>query len=155
MPGAFLDFDAVAKGINNTVISGLESWTFDWNVGAKFLGIDLSGLTGSETFAIQCNSWIGASITPGDPANTTFDSVTGTFYLGTARIGDTFDTAALYGTSTVPTIAPGVDIVMRVGTEGDGMALGLDFTWNLVPEPGSLALAAVGGVLGLARRRRA
>lgn len=154
-PGAkvFVDANGSQTGVNNSSISGQESWSFKWNVDAQLLYIDYSALNGTGVAGIQSDGWIGASITPGT-ASVHFDSDTGTFTLDGDLPGDTFTQSHLYGTGEVPVIPSGTEITFFSAT-GDSYAIGVGFNWALTPEPATLSLlaGAAGAMLMRPRRR--
>lgn len=148
----YLDFAGTQKGINNTNISGNESWTFSLSNASQFVGIDWSGLADASLAAVQSSAWIGATITPGSTA-VTFNSSTGTFYFNGTLPGDRFDLEDIYGTGSIPTIAAGTGIRI-FSPNGDAFALGADFTWNVVPEPSAFALAGLAAAALFSCRKR-
>lgn len=154
-PGAsvFIDTNGSQTGVNNTQISGQESWSFQWDVDTQLLHIDYSSLNGTGVAAIQSDAWIGLAITPGT-TSAHFDSVTGTFTLDGDLPGDTFTQSHLYGTGDVPVIPGGTEITLFSAT-GDSYAIGAGFTWALIPEPATLSVivGAAGAMLMRPRRR--
>lgn len=150
--GTFWASGGSQSGVNNSSLSGTEEWVIEWDKPTQFVSIDLSALSPGLNASVQSDAWIGASITPGDATNVSFNSATGTFSLDGNETGDAFDQSELYGTSAIPIIAAGTNVRFFTATASSYSFQAMGFN-ILVPEPASLSLLSL-GALALRRRKR-
>lgn len=147
-----LGMDAGGMGIGNAKWgNGPQGWifTFDQPVTFDGIGYDADG-GGSEGVKIESTAWANDTIDDtGQNWSFTSNGTVGTFTVQGGN-GPLFDFSAVAGASTVPA-GTQINIEHNSGNGGSQMT---QFTISVVPEPGSLALMSLGGLL-IARRRRA
>ncbi len=150
----FLNANAPGLGIDSgsgdpggATFNPLESWTFDFNVPAEFLGIDVGSFTttGGESFTISSPDWVGlVGVVPGS-GSVEYDSLTGAFTLENQGTSDDFTLADLSGSVTLG-VSAGSDITIAYNsssTSGNAVIQDITFAFpastspNTVPEPGS------------------
>jgi hypothetical protein len=128
-----------------------ESWSFKWDVDSQFAGIDFgnySTTTENLAFSVQSSAWIGLGIIPGS-TNVIFSSATGAFTFKDGTASDIFTATDLYDGGTVPTVLAGTDILISytAGSTDNAVIQGMSFNLTAVPEPGSVMLLSLGGIL--------
>jgi len=134
-----------------------ESWSFKWDYNSQFAGIDFgnySTTTENLGFSVQSSAWIGLGIIPGS-TNVIFNSVTGAFTFRDGTASDIFTATDLYDGGTVPTVSAGTDILISytAGTTDNAVIQGMSFNLIAVPEPGSVVLLSLVGILIAGHRK--
>lgn len=136
-----------------------ESWSFALNVPSQLTSIDFGSYsTTSENpgFTLQSAAFVGSTFTPAS-ASVTFVSATGTFSFGNTTTSDTFTAADLYGAATPPTVTAGTSLKLSYASSAatTDFATLDNLTFNLVPEPTTIAAVLAGAAVVLPRRRSA
>jgi hypothetical protein len=134
-----------------------ESWSFKWDHDSQFAGIDFgnySTTTENLAFSVQSSAWIGLGVIPGS-ANVVFNSATGAFTFNDGTASDIFTATDLYGAGSVPTVLAGTGILISytAGSTDNAVIQGMSFNLIAVPEPGSVMLLSLGGILITGHRK--
>ncbi len=143
-----IDSAAVNGGEKNNWDDG-ESWTYEYNQATLFDEINFGGLTGTDAFSVQSNSFIG--FIAGGPLGTgvTFDTVSGTWTFDGTATNDHFTVAELGGIAA--RVLAFDDITISFSGSSSATVQGIGVT--SVPEPGCVCfLLALG--LGVSWRRK-
>ena len=153
-----LGVDAPGTGDTANSFDNLESWVFFWDCNSQFAGInfgDYSTTSENMGFSVQSSAWVGLSISPGS-ANVVFNSATGAFSFNDSAASDVFTAASLYGTGPIPTVSAGTAITIGyiAGTTDNAYLQRMTFNLSAVPEPSTLAMVGLGGLVMLALRRK-
>lgn len=154
--GAVLNANAdslgVAGGEENSMFDGKESWTFSWNISSSFLGINFNSFTGSDSFSIGSNDWIGlVGVVP--RGSSSYNASTGVFTLTDSVRNDNFTLADITGGAALD-LAAGSNIkIAFAASTGASTIQNITFA-TAVPEPNFLILFAVSAAVLLIRRRK-
>ena len=164
--------DSSTSAFNENDAEGMETWEFTLGVPIEFEGIDIAALSTNESIMLQSDAWIGLMGVVPASGNISFDMATGKFTFtdvaGTSD--DDYDLNDLTGGVVLP-VAMGTSITFGFFQSsfdqfGDNAGLQSirikDATPTMppppvIPEPGTIAIWSILGVVGLFgwRRRRA
>jgi len=145
--GGNLFMDTISMGHNNSKWGASQTWTFNVDQPISFDKIHISSLN-ENGLRLQSSAWVGDADTSG--TGWTFDGTTGTFALSSS-VGTDFNFD--FTTAGVSDVAAGTDITWGFPSSAGGGERMESFTITVIPEPSSLALIGIGGLL-IARRRR-
>lgn len=155
--GAVLNANADSLGVTsdagaNDMFDGMESWTFSWNISSNFLGINFNNFTGTDSFTISSNDWIGLSgVVPGPSSS--YNSLAGAFTLTDFGTSDDFTLADITGGPALDLAAGSNVKIAYAASSGASTIQNITFA-TAVPEPNSLILLAGSAALWLTRRRK-
>lgn len=154
--GAVLNANAdslgVAGGDVSNMFDGMESWTFSWNISSSFLGINFNSFTGTDSFTISSNDWIGLSgvVSKG---SSSYNSLAGAFTLTDFGTIDNFTLADITGGPALDLAAGSNMKIAYAASSGASTIQNITFA-TAVPEPNSLVLLVGSAALWLTRRRK-
>lgn len=119
-----------------------ESWTFRFDVGARFSTINFNALTNNEEFEISSAAWTSQSFDTSGVPNLTFEMASGTFSFTDDNTDDLFDLGAITGGDLF--VPAGTTITFEAVS---GSAAVQSLVFSAVPEPSAVALIPLFGCL--------
>jgi hypothetical protein len=144
-----LGMDADSMGNGNDKWGNDQRWTFEFDKPVSFDALTM--ITIDEDMILQSTAWGTDSDATGSKWSFTSDGTTGTFSIFGSNSGPgTYD----FTSAGVSTVAAGTEMTFGFPGGATGGEELSSFTISVIPEPASLSLMGLGGLMLLPRRKR-
>jgi len=139
-----LFMDGTSMGHGNAKWGANQNWTFTLDQTISFDGLDFA--VNENSYSLRSVAWKDDAAASGTGWSFSSDGTIGIFSLSSGQIYD-------FTTAGVSNVSAGTEIGFGAFGGANGGEVLRSFTITVIPEPGSLALLGLGGLL-IARRRR-